>query len=1161
MFDVGLNVGSIFKHRTLNIERSTHSTEAGATHFFNHSKENSLPETFSARKYFVRTRFVLGPAGSGKTFLCLSEIRAALQNSPEGDPLILLAPKQATFQLERQLLADDSLAGYARLQILSFERLADFVLTQLQRAPAKLLSEEGRVMVLRALLSRNKDQLKIFRASARMPGFAQQLSLLLRDLQRHQFSPAALFKLCEKVESRTPLSAKLFDLALLLDAYFAWLAKHELQDANRLLDLATKALRNERKQIPIRIAGLWLDGFAEMTPQELDLLAAFVPLCGDATLAFCLDQSAQSANKMSALSIWSVVNKTFQECHSRLVKLSDCEIKIENLPRHVRKNRFADSVPLRHLEKNWTSPNAFENEENVALSDSIRLAECLNVESEATLAAHEILRFVRHGGRFRNVAVLLRQFEGYHDTLRRIFLRYDIPFFLDRRQSVAHHPLAELTRSALRLTAFGWEHDDFFCALKSGLVTDNEALVDQLENEALARGWKKDAWLIPLKFPDEQKSLIDLEEFRQRFIPPFQKFVGALAKFSPNGGQMAEAIRRLWNDLRVEEQIETWASNDPVHATVLEQMESWLENIEKAFSKDALRLSDWLSICESGLSGMTAGIIPPALDQVLIGTIDRSRNPDLELVLLLGLNEGVFPAPPKSGILLTDTDQTELSKQDVALGPNKLEWLGRERFYGYIACTRSKKRLVLTRSAQDSEGRALNRSPFYSLFEQLFPTLIEEKFFPSRNWFEAEHRSELIAPLITAQAFDSNQLKELADKPIFDSLREQLKHFSALPASENLSPEIAERLYGTTLKTSVSALERYAACPFQFFVSAGLRAEERKVFELDVREKGSFQHAVLAKFHEELRSEKKRWRDISSDDAKKRIKKIGEELKSTFRDGLFGAEAQNDFAARRMIATLQDFIGATIGWMQQYEFDPHVVELGFGAGEKSLPAWEINLDDKRKLAFRGIIDRVDTFRIPGQEQSMAVIIDYKSSAKKIDPVLLAHGLQLQLAGYLAFLRRLPEPESIFGVKGLIPAGVFYVNLRGEFSGAKTRSEVLRESNESRQKAYQHAGRFDFAALPHLDNRNEKSGTQFNYRLNNDGMPHGSSSEVMRSESFGKLLDEVEQHLVRMGKEIFSGVAKIDPYQKGNVRACEQCEFVGICRIDPWVHHYRVLKKM
>src|SRR3989442_10489653 len=138
----------------------------------------------------MQARSLLGPAGSGKTHRCLAEIRAELLKSPEGPPLLFLAPKQATFQLERQLLADESLAGYARLQILSFERLAEFVLMALSQCLPQLLDEEGRVMVLRALLAQTQSQLKVFRASARLPGFARHLSLLLRELQRHQQSPA-----------------------------------------------------------------------------------------------------------------------------------------------------------------------------------------------------------------------------------------------------------------------------------------------------------------------------------------------------------------------------------------------------------------------------------------------------------------------------------------------------------------------------------------------------------------------------------------------------------------------------------------------------------------------------------------------------------------------------------------------------------------------------------------------------------------------------------------------------------------------------------------------------------------------------------------------------------------------------------------------------------
>src|SRR6266404_6592363 len=184
----------------------------------------------------MQATFILGPAGSGKTHRCLAEIRAELLASAVGPPLVLLAPKQATFQLERQLLDNalwpDSppLHGYTRLQILSFERLARFVLSEFSPALPRLLDEEGRVMVLRALLAQKQKELKIFRATARLPGFAQQLSLLLRELQRHQHSPERLFALATQIQSPPQLADKLQDLALLLRAYHDWLKEHQLQD-------------------------------------------------------------------------------------------------------------------------------------------------------------------------------------------------------------------------------------------------------------------------------------------------------------------------------------------------------------------------------------------------------------------------------------------------------------------------------------------------------------------------------------------------------------------------------------------------------------------------------------------------------------------------------------------------------------------------------------------------------------------------------------------------------------------------------------------------------------------------------------------------------------------------------------------------------------------
>src|SRR5439155_9090154 len=122
-----------------------------------------------------------------------------------------------------------------------------------------------------------------------------------------------------------------------------------------------------------------------------------------------------------------------------------------------------------HLEKNWAEPKPYESpllstlfDRNPTPHETLRLAKCANPQAEATLAAREILRFVQEGGRYREATVLVRRLDGYHHAVQQVFSRYQIPFFMDRRESISHHPMAELTLEALRTITFEWQHEDFF---------------------------------------------------------------------------------------------------------------------------------------------------------------------------------------------------------------------------------------------------------------------------------------------------------------------------------------------------------------------------------------------------------------------------------------------------------------------------------------------------------------------------------------------------------------------------------------------------------------------------------------------------------------------------------------------------------------------------
>jgi ATP-dependent helicase/nuclease subunit B len=1121
----------------------------------------------------VQIRFLLGPAGSGKTFRCLSEIRAALKASPEGPPLILLAPKQATFQLERQLLADDSLRGYTRLRILSCERLARFIFDELREPPPKMLDEEGRLMVLRALLAKKRDDLKLFRASARLTGFAQQLSVVLRELQSHQFTPDALRKLSADARDSGSLPLKLHDLALLLENYLGWLQEHELQDADRLMAAATAALKSPtaNRQSPI-VESLWLDGFAELSAQELELLAAVMPHCQRATLAFCLDPEAK-AN--SWISHWAAVRKTVEECKKRLASVPGAAISSESLPRDSQKSRFSAPI-LAQVEHSWLNKEFTFPVSRFTPPAPLRLVTCASPDAEAAFAAREILKFVRTRcsdgapNRFRDAAILVRDLEKYHEPLQRVFLRYGIPFFLDRRESVSHHPLAELTRSALRTIVYQWPHDDWFAALKTGLVPVEELEIDHLENEALARGWKGAAWQEPIQIENNPRLSERLESLRKTIIAPFKKLASQLAaaQNQPTGPQLAAALRAFWDELNVEEQLEHWAETAPqaaftapgsVHATVWDQMNSWLDNVSLAFDAEPLALRDWLPVLEAGLANLTVGVIPPALDQVLIGAIDRSRNPELKLALVLGMNENVFPATPNPPALLTDADRETLSRRGAELGPGLRERMARERYLGYIACTRASEQMMITCSRQDARGAEMNPSLFLTELERIFPNIEMEEFSGEPKIDEIEHVFELLPPLLRGEIAGAGELESL---PGVAPVMAQWQRWGALASPDKLvlSPAAAGALYGRELRTSVSALETFAGCPFEFFVRYGLRADERVLFEADPRQTGSFQHEILSRFHAQLRGENKRWRDITPQNARERVAAIGLELSRTFGEGLFEADDRSRFMARALVEQLQKLMAALVGWMRQYEFDPQEVELSFGINPNDLPAWRLPLGDGKCLVLRGKIDRVDLWRAPDTDEALAVVVDYKSSGAKLDPIFMHHGMQLQLLSYLNVLLHLPEPKKIFGVSRILPGGVFYVPLRARPDSGDTRREVIERAAETTFTAYQHTGRFDGGAILKLDNRALDRGDQFKFTKKKDGTFSKRGNEALTPEAFDALLEKIETDLRSHGARIFAGDVAARPYRKGNERACDWCQCQPVCRFDSWVHPFNVLRK-
>lgn len=77
------------------------------------------------------------------------------------------------------------------------------------------------------------------------------------------------------------------------------------------------------------------------------------------------------------------------------------------------------------------------------------------------------------------------------------------------------------------------------------------------------------------------------------------------------------------------------------------------------------------------------------------------------------------------------------------------------------------------------------------------------------------------------------------------------------------------RFYG-----SVTKLQNYRSCPYQYFLRYGIGVEERNTGEADYLDYGNYLHAGLHQFGEVLKSQNRQWRQATDEE----IEKISEDI-------------------------------------------------------------------------------------------------------------------------------------------------------------------------------------------------------------------------------------------------------------------------------------------
>ena len=334
---------------------------------------------------------------------------------------------------------------------------------------------------------------------------------------------------------------------------------------------------------------------------------------------------------------------------------------------------------------------------------------------------------------------------------------------------------------------------------------------------------------------------------------------------------------------------------------------------------------------------------------------------------------GSFPSVNNNEGFLNDTDRENLKRIDVELAKTTLEALYNDNFNIYKAFTTSEEKLYISYASADSDGTACKPSTLLLKLKRIFPNLKETSDVVTRPTIIANKKVTFDELLMNIRNYkDGKDIDEVwfkiyklfkQDEEWKEKLEASIKALDFTNMPDDLSKENIQKLYGDTLRTSVSKLETYKACPFSFYLKYGLKIEEKDTFKLEAIDTGSFMHDVIDSFFERIQDLGLSVRDIDEDRIKEITYEIIEEKLNLPRNYIFVSSTKfksQMIKLKKLILKAMKYIIRTI---TESEFDVLEHEAEFKEGKK-YPPIEINLDNGKKVEIIGKIDRVDVAKTP-----------------------------------------------------------------------------------------------------------------------------------------------------------------------------------------------------
>jgi len=1074
-------------------------------------------------------RILHGGAKTGKSSRIYEEIRMRRPGKS-----ILLVPEQHSHASARALCAVCGAEGALYAEAMSFTDLCRRVFETCGGTAVRFLDDSGRLLLMNRCLEKLRGTLEVYAGVSAKPGVLRGLIDTVDELKSCGVTAEQLTLLSGSVD----FGPKLRELALILETWDELSADVGLSPADRLTLAAGKLEKSDFG----RDLAFFVDGFTDFTYRELEILGLLLPRCAEMTVVLTLED-------LPASEAFRVPRETLGRLTALAARLG-VSCRTECMERTEPGDALA-SLRTRAMDRGGAPiPGGTEQ---------IGLAACDTAYDECLWAAERISALVRAGARYGEIAVAVRQPENYRDLLESAFALYDIPLFLSGSRAVQENPVHTLISAALDAVIGGFQYEDVFRCLKTGLAGLDWEDCDKLENYVLKwsiRGdlwWREADWSFHpggygLEFDDEaRQTLRELNDLRQRVRRPFAALREALSahtaardrleavydfllaiRLPDNLLSRAERLRELGELRRASDYEKLW---DALMAA-LDQCAAILGDAE--IGKEA-----FCDLLAGVLASESVDAIPLSVDRVLLTELSRTGNTNPAHLLILGANDGVIPMATENAGVITEQEREVLLDLGLGLQPGAETLLTRELYAAYSALAAPEKTLDIAWARSDEEGAELRPSAVAERVMALFPEVSVRRYGGENGPMSPR----------AALGRGARELSEGGGSALLDALEampdmeDRVRRVRAAAGYErgHLGPGGVRDLYGGTYRMSASKIDKFHACRFSYFMQYGLRAKPRKSAGFEAPEMGTFVHEILEKTARDAEAAGG-FAALTAEEVRALAKTHVEDYVHRVLDDFRDKTPRFQYLFRRLLKNVYAVVDDMAEELRASRFRPLAFELAFGGPEGALPPVAKAYQDG-ELRITGFVDRVDGWEKDGKLYLR--VVDYKTGQKKFDLTDVSNGLGLQMLIYLFALAE--NGTGRFG-EHVQPAGVLYVPAREVTVQAARDADREAVRREAAKKLRRSGLVLDDPEV--VAAMEDFSGGQPRFlpvAVNKNGDLTGEA--LVSAERLGRLSRHIDEILREMTRALSAGEIEAQPFRRSQKSPCDYCEFKAACLYD------------